>query len=315
MDNASNNETLLARWLAAELSEEELAAFQQREDFADLQQIVAGMEGLAPPAFSDTEAWAKLKAKRERADAPLQGPGVETPVRKLNPWRNILSIAAAVAALLVAGWWLFSGGGENYTDQFATGIGEQLEVTLPDGSTATLNAVSELAYSEAEWPAERNAKLVGEAYFRAKKGKTFTILTDQGEVQVVGTRFNVFARGNELEVKCTEGQVQVTSPNDERALVKAGEQVKVLNGRMQRRRGLDGSPKWLSGQSAFKHKTAAHIFDELERQYGVVVLEDGLGDGTYTTSFPHDNLDVAIRNLCQTMQLECTVSGDTLRVQ
>lgn len=318
MNDAANTEALLARWLAGELSEAELEQVRQREDFADLQQIVEGMEGLALPGFDEKASLARL---RERRPEPAGSPKTETkgqPAKAggyIVPFRRIFAIAATVAALLAVGWWFFAEGAKTYDNTFTTTTGEQLEFKLPDGSTVNLNAASTLEYASADWPAERRLHLTGEAHFRVRKGSTFSVETAQGTVTVVGTIFNVFARGEELSVKCTHGKVQVTSPHEQKTLIKAGEQVSVINGELQKRQGIDFTPKWFRGESVFKTTALPKVFDELERQYGIVVLHGDLNERSFSGKFGHDDLDGAIKRICGPMKLNCSLNSDTLRVQ
>lgn len=235
-------------------------------------------------------------------------------VRRLIPWKMIAAIAAAIALLIVAIWWVSDGFGP--PPMAETKAGEQKEVKLPDGSSVTLNALSSLSYSSEDWSNGRKVSLEGEAYFKAKKGKTFTVSTEQGSVEVVGTVFNVYARDNELEVKCSEGKVQVLNPDaSERALLKAGEQISVINGRMQKRQGLEFQPKWFKGESTFRSEPLEKVLDEVERQFGVVVMADSIEGRSYTGKFVHKDLNQALKMVCVPMKLKYSVSNDTVFIK
>ncbi len=357
MENTNHDDTLLARWLSDELTEQELADLQQREDYADLQAIVEEMKGLEMPAFSEQASWEKLRGrlkaeppkgedaqtttpviseretdvetttKAEDASpveqptaptpppAPKLTPVVDTPIRSINRRQGLYAAAAAVALLLVTFFWLRNPADpvEGYTTSITTKTAEQTQAKLPDGSTADLNAFSTLAFSETGWPDEREVYLKGEAYFRAKKGKTFNVLADQGKVRVVGTKFNVYAREQILEVKCTEGRVQVFNPTgSEKVLVKAGEQVSVINGKMQRRRGIDFTPKWFNGESVFKSAPRSRVFEELERQYGITAIREGLEEKDFSGKFVNDDLEKALNMISGPMGLKYEVQNDTV---
>lgn len=235
-------------------------------------------------------------------------------IRRLIPWKMVAGIAAAIALLIVAIWWVSDGFGP--PPMAETKAGEQKEVKLPDGSSVTLNALSSLSYSSENWSNGRKVSLEGEAYFKAKKGKTFTVSTEQGSVEVVGTVFNVYARDNELEVKCSEGKVQVINPDaSERALLKAGEQISVINGRMQKRHGLEYQPKWFKGESTFRSAPLDRVLDEMERQFGVVVLADSIEGRTYSGKFVHKDLGQALKMVCVPMKLKYSVSNDTVFIK
>lgn len=361
MENTNHDETLLARWLADELTEQELAELQQRGNFAELQAVVEGMKGLDVPAFSEQASWEKLQqrlkeetpkeketlspaiSKEEtptpeievpvaesvktespppvvqpvvntQPTAPTLNPKMETPVRSINR-RQWLYAAAAALAILLAALFLLpeSDPSSGYATLISTGTGEQQIITLPDGSTAQLNAATQISFSESDWPDEREVYLRGEAYFKAKKGKTFNVLTDQGKVRVVGTVFNVFARENDLEVKCTEGKVQVFNlARSEKVLVKAGEQVSVVNGKMQRRSGIDFTPKWFSGESVFRSARRERVFEEIERQFGVTVVVNNLEGSPFSGKFVNDDLDKALRMISIPMELKYEVKNDSV---
>ncbi len=332
MENTNHDETLLSRWLADKLTEEELGQLQQREDYADLQTIVEGLKGFETPPFSEQDAWEKLQAhlqtepKKEDSQSqsstssqettplpPHQSETPETPIRTIGRRNWIYGIAAALALAFAALIWL-QDAEPKYSTMLATKAGEQRELTLPDRSDVQINAATTIGYTATDWPDHREVYLDGEAFFQAKKGKTFTVFTQQGTVKVVGTKFNVFARGNELEVKCTGGQVQVINPEGtEKVLIKYNEQVSVVNGRMQRRRGLEFSPKWYKGESIFKSVPRTRVLNELERQYGVTVINEDSVDNPHTGKFPNDDLEKALRMVAVPMGLKFEMSGDTIR--
>jgi len=253
------------------------------------------------------------------ASKPIENQPVanQPKVVQLQPnWQRWAAIAAAVLIGVVGIWWFTRDDNFSFTDTaYQTKAGEKKEVKLPDGSVATLNAMSKLGFAAADWKDGRKVALDGEAYFKAKKGKTFTVSTEQGSVEVVGTVFNVYARGEELEVKCSEGKVQVTNPEaTERVLLKAGEQVTVLRGRMQRREGLSFQPKWFKGESMFRSAPLARVFEEMERQFGVRVLADSLGERTFSGKFVNNDLKKAVKMVCDPMKLNCEIRGDTVFV-
>ncbi|MBK9014132.1 MAG: FecR domain-containing protein [Saprospiraceae bacterium] len=362
----SGDDTLLARWLAGDLSPEDLEALRNLEGYPDYVEMLHALEGMEMDEFSPTLAWQKLQPILEKekefgslavgitelepdntvlknepvTEDPTATPAPATPQIAKQPEAKIVEIARpsaptfvnrkssivnrkwlAIAAALLFGvvgiWWFSSRDNFSFADTaYHTQAGEKKEVKLPDGSVVTLNAMSKLGFAAADWKDGRKVALDGEAYFKAKKGKTFTVSTEQGAVEVVGTIFNVYARGEELEVKCAEGRVQVINPEGtERVLLKAGEQVTVLRGKMQKRQGLAGYPNWFKGESAFRSAPLERVFGEMERQYGVLVLADSLGERTFSGKFVHKDLKKALKMVCDPMKLKCEVRGDTVLVK
>ena len=121
-------------------------------------------------------------------------------------WYNIGLVAAACLAILFI--LRFLNPGETTLD---VPRGKHMVHQLPDASEVEINAESSLAYSVKGWDQDRLVSLDGEAYFRVKKGKKFTVKTSLGEVEVLGTSFNVYNRGEDFRVSCLTGSVQVSS--------------------------------------------------------------------------------------------------------
>ena len=96
-------------------------------------------------------------------------------------------------------------------DSFATRTGEQMQVTLPDGSQVSLGARSKLTVAYA--PAERNVRLEsGEAFFAVRKdpSRPFRVHVLDGVVTAVGTAFDVRTTNDRVRVAVSEGTVQVS---------------------------------------------------------------------------------------------------------
>ena len=90
--------------------------------------------------------------------------------------------------------------------------GGQFQIRLPDGSAIWLNAASSLKYPVSFNDAkERKVELKGEGYFEVAKDKTkpFIVKTENQEVKVLGTHFNINAYKDESFIKTTllEGKI------------------------------------------------------------------------------------------------------------
>jgi ferric-dicitrate binding protein FerR (iron transport regulator) len=93
---------------------------------------------------------------------------------------------------------------------FQTALAENNSVVLPDNSQVLLQPGSELSYNSFSWFVTREVKLEGEAFFEVEKGETFSVITKAGQVDVLGTKFNVKSTDSKLNVVCYEGRVKVT---------------------------------------------------------------------------------------------------------
>jgi len=90
-------------------------------------------------------------------------------------------------------------------------------VELPDGSIVLLNRNSSISYAEDFNP--RLIDLTGEAYFKVTTSDIpFIVTTALGEIEVLGTKFDVIASDDELEVEVESGKVELRTDDDEREL-------------------------------------------------------------------------------------------------
>ena len=138
-------------------------------------------------------------------------------------------VAAAVSLLVMAGgfaWWNESP--ENYK----TAFGEIRKITLDDGSEVTLNGNSVLKIGEnLDEKSVREVWLKGEAYFAIAKrsGAKFVVHTQEAQIEVLGTEFNVVARRQNTKVVLHEGKVKLHSPNAPDVMMKPGDMATVTD--------------------------------------------------------------------------------------
>ncbi|MEL1223198.1 MAG: FecR family protein, partial [Candidatus Neomarinimicrobiota bacterium] len=98
--------------------------------------------------------------------------------------------------------------------QVNTSTAEEKSVVLADGTEVILNSESELTYNRNYNQNNRSVHLIGEAYFRVKKGNIpFNVLTPHGKISVLGTSFNIRTRNDGFEVGVNDGEVQISNEN------------------------------------------------------------------------------------------------------
>jgi transmembrane sensor len=124
-------------------------------------------------------------------------------------WR-LASLAAALAVIAFgAAWHLFK---QQEDTRFQTATGEQVAVTLPDGSSFNLNTNSrvQVAYTQ-------HSRIVrlerGEAFFTVAHDtqRPFWVHAGDRWVRAVGTAFNVYLRPASVQVTVSEGTVKVVN--------------------------------------------------------------------------------------------------------
>ena len=297
----TNKDTLFARWLSGELTQEEQQQLQKGEALGDLEAIVKATDDLQLPKYDAEAAYAQFKKKQPIASKPTAN------VRSINI--RLLLAVAATFAIVIVGYQLWDNRAVVSTAQMAS----TLHHTLPDQSEILLNDGSSIKYERSTWEANRTVALIGEAYFQVQKGSTFQVKTAKGIVEVLGTQFNVRAWGDKLHVECYEGSVRVTSRQQATTLT-ANQSVNVVNGQMGELEPLNHQqPLWSTGNSRFHEENINQVFAELERQYNVTV-EAPTMNRPFSGSFRHDDLESALRAICLPMQLEYAAEGSVITI-
>ena len=293
-------ENYLAKWLNNELSEQELADFQETDEYASYVKILKVSKNLKGPEFNMDQALNDV-INRRTPDS--------TKVVKLNPWKNFMRVAAVTALLLTGAYFYLNSLDETISTEFA----ERSTVTLPDNSEVVLNAATEVSYNAENWDEDRNVTLQGEAFFKVAKGKRFTVATANGTVTVLGTQFNVENRAGFFEVTCYEGLVSVTYQGQEKKLPDGTSFLVVHNTIVQPEAPSTSKPSWLLNESRFKSIPISFVLDELERQYNIKVTTKDIDTNTvFTGSFSNTDIDLALRSISTPSGLKYNLEGNNV---
>ncbi len=297
-----DSDTLYARWLSGDISPEELQQLKADGTLESLETIIRTSESLSLPKYDTTAGYDKFKANHISPKVAK-----EIPLRAKS-WRWIVGIAASIAVLI----------GVNIAFDseklYLVENGTTKVVQPGDGSKITINDGSSVRYTYDDWDIERTIHLDGEALFDVEKGKPFIVKTDQGEIRVLGTQFNVSAWGSNLQVTCYEGKVQVISSGHEIILIQ-GERIEVIDQVMSEKQAvLAKEPSWIQGVSTFTNVPVKDVFAELERQYNIKVSLTNV-NRRFTGSFSHDNLETAVSDICKPLGLQFSLSEDGSSVQ
>jgi ferric-dicitrate binding protein FerR (iron transport regulator) len=287
------DDTFLARWLNNDISEEEKIRFERSSEYQDYIKIIASADQLEAPAFDKNSLLVKIKATKE------------TKTRKLIPsWMY----AAAAAVILIVGFaYVYVTAGET----FETSYGNQLTVLLPDGSEAILNSKSSVTFDTDSWEENRTIALTGEAFFKVQKGEKFTVTTNLGSVEVLGTQFNVRTAEELFEVKCTEGKVKVAASNQETAILTAGKAFSELDGKTTAWNFDIKDETWREGESNFREIPLKYVISAIENQYEITFKYDNIDIAQrFTGSFSHKNLKLALRTVFVPMEISYTFKDE-----
>jgi ferric-dicitrate binding protein FerR (iron transport regulator) len=263
--------------------------------------------------MEDTAAAKKLIEHFSTNDSPVEKAYLDgiwdkidnatTEKGRIRPFRSIFLYAASAAAVLL----FLVIGLLPQVETFTTENGEITNISLPDDSEVTLNAGTKIVYSGNRFNTRRKVQLTGEAYFKVSKGNTFSVVTNEGTITVLGTTFNVRSRDKKLSVFCYTGKVKVSDQFKSVYLTKGKKTVKLPGEILQNAQPTDINEglKWRNGSFYFQNTSLKEVLAELSRQYDVVIrLPESEEKRVITTSFDNKNIASALFNILWPLNLK-----------
>ncbi len=278
-DHQNINENYLAKWFNKEISDKDIRKFISEKDFQSYSKIRKGLDYFAPPEFNSERLQQNILKHTNKK---------QSKVFHLK-W---YAVAATIALLIISAYFFNA----SLPVHYQTNFGEQKTIVLNDGSEAILNAKSYIQYNK-KWTDKRELDLRGEAFFKVKKGKSFTVNTNNGKVTVLGTQFIVKSQANFFLVKCFEGKVRVIQQKDTIYLTK-GKAYQSNAKEIDSWEFLSDAPVWLNGESSFKSVPLKIVIISLENQFGIRINSDKVNTNQiFTGSFSHKDIDIALKSV------------------
>jgi transmembrane sensor len=227
-----------------------------------------------------------------------------------------LLFVATVAFYLTKDFFLY--------DIYTTPYGMTQNILLEDGSEVTLNANSSLKVPKDLLASEmREVWLEGEAFFAIAKRPhkvRFSVHTENLNVEVLGTKFNVNNRRGHTEVVLDEGRVKLTSrlkANAAPVYMKPGDLVSLSASDTTLRRKVVSPEKynaWQTNRLIFEDTPLQIVAEKIEDYYGVTIKfqNHDLTKRELTGTLPNNDLGVVLRTLSATHKLEIIREKDVI---
>ena len=270
------------------------------------------------PDFQTQGEWIKLQAS-------INAEVSNAKEFKLFSNTNWLKIAASVAFLALCSWLLYLFV-FNHDTILKESRDAMVQLALPDGSKVWLNHDSRLSYRDDFNKENRIVKLEGEGFFEVKKNaqKPFVIETDQAQIKVLGTSFNVqsYSSTSGTEVFVVTGFVRFASIKDRHngIVLKPGE-----SGTLSKNNDLvvlstaenRNVLAWKEKRLSFK-KTSLHDVVESLEEYFKIDIKIKNQDAMrcrFTGSFNKPTIEEILEALRISLDLEITKQEDTYVVE
>lgn len=233
--------------------------------------------------------WAQRSAEnvvphpRQRGSAPEARPSAR--VRHKSRRLTYAVAATVVLACSTATYWVYQ---SHQRPTYITTVGEQRFLSLPDGSTVELNALTrvQVHFDERE---RRVDLLTGQALFRVahERARPFIVRSADADIRALGTQFDVYRKPTDTVVTVVEGKVAVQheAGDDEHAttlspvVLTAGEQLTVNPTQIARPRlaNLKAATAWTQRRLIFSGAPLTEVASEFNRYNARHLVIEGSG--------------------------------------
>jgi transmembrane sensor len=238
----------------------------------------------------------------------------------LKAGRMVVAALSVIAIVFFAGFHILRSLAAPEVVTYRTNYGETASYLLPDSTIVVLNGNSSLV-REKDWDDEqvREVWLEGEGFFEVKhKGVSpesrFVVHTSGIDVEVLGTRFNVFNRNDRVNVVLNSGKVKVRIA----ALQDTGSVVMMPDEALEfSRKDLtvkkshvkaEALTSWRNQILVFENTPLSRIGEMIQDTYGLkVVFSDNVDySQELAGTVPCENLDVLLDVLAKSSNLHIT---------
>ena len=237
-----------------------------------------------------------------------------------NPW---IRIAAVILLVVVSGivinYFISQGGEQIYQTAENTET-----ITLPDGSTISLNRNSRLSYNKHFGEAKREVKLDGEGFFDvvSNKESPFIIVTEDAEITVLGTKFNVKTYPADAQITVTvESGVVKFNPRQiiQEVELRAGEKGVFDKSQKQLTSNQNDDANYLAWKTRkiiFQETSLMHVAEVLRSVYGVnIILKTNVSSACQVTvTFDNQSLEAVLNVLKSTLDLTYRINGNQIEI-
>lgn len=227
--------------------------------------------------------------------------------------RTLLGLAAVGAAAAVAiGAWAW----QQSRTVFITGVGEQRQVQLADGSSVRLDTASRIRVRYAG--DQRLVELErGQALFTVAHDRTrpFVVAAGEARVTAVGTVFDVRRDGATVRVTLVTGAVDVAAGGERRAVrrMAAGEQARVSAGELATAAAdVEAETSWTEGRIVFRDTPLRQAVSEVNRYLTAKIELDAASLETVPVNgvFRTGDRDAFVSTASQVFDLEASPGPD-----
>jgi ferric-dicitrate binding protein FerR (iron transport regulator) len=217
-------------------------------------------------------------------------------------------------------------GAELQYNTITTARGNQYQLILSDGTKVWLNAQSSIRFPVVFARNERRVDITGEVYFEVARDvqKPFRVMyssaVDPGEIEVLGTHFNINAYPNERAVKTTlvEGRVRIKQGGTSAVLLPEHEATwsEGAGSFTIRQADVDVAVAWKEGYFEFHDAEISDIMRQFSRWYDIEVeFRGNLSKKLFSGSIRRQATLLQALEILKISGIQCELNNRTVIIQ
>ena len=230
-------------------------------------------------------------------------------------WPLWLGAVAASLLIVVLAGTMLDGLQRPSAREYASAVGENRDLDLPDGTRVALGGKSAIVARYAE-DLRKIELRDGEAFFTVThEPRPFEVAAGPVVIRDLGTAFNVRRTGDHVAVAVTEGRVRVTPPGGQDALEAAAGQQVLYDPAAGLRIGpiaLDDATAWRGRRLEFVNEPLSVVIANINRysRRPVQIADARVGELTFTGTVRVDAIDRWVEALPRVFPVRVSAFGD-----
>lgn len=208
--------------------------------------------------------------------------------------------------------------------------GKIFKIILSDGTKVWLNAETEISFPQKFLATEdtRTVVLDGEAFFEVahNKDKPFIVKSNDLEIEVLGTRFNVssYANNDQISTTLVEGSVKINHSNDSKdsiaGLILKPSYQAAFNKKTEKLEAIKVNTNdftaWMDNKILFKNEPFKDLIIKIERTYNVIIINQipELENERFTGEFDEESIEDIIRTFSSRLDFRYKIENKTITI-
>jgi len=200
------------------------------------------------------------------------------------------------------------------------------ELILPDGSKVQLNKDAEITYSNSILRGfNRKVSMNGEAFFSIEKsnGRKFTVNTQNYDIVVLGTKFNVKETEKGTSVALVEGSIKLNSfednKYDETMIVPGQRAYYNISSKELKLEKVNTSiyTVWMLDRLEFDNFSLSDLAQVFKNNYNktLIINDESISKIRLGGSAPSQNVDLILKGLSTILKREIIQQNDTIIIK